>query len=124
MSRAPADGRPGQTVRLPAQAGSSLDDAFRREVRTRLPRLLAAADLLADTDPAIAGRAVAQLRSDVHTLASSSVIVGAHAAARVGRECEWLLLAYDDGALPPEIAAKAAALARGVGRALGRWTRG
>ena len=124
VSRAPADGRLGQHARLPAQLGASLDDAFTREVRTRLPRLLAAADRITDDDPAIAGPAVAELRSHVHTLASSSVIVGAEAAARAGRECEWLLLPYDDGALPPEVAAKAAALARGVGRAVGRWTRG
>jgi hypothetical protein len=131
VSRAPVDG--GSRRPLPVQRRdigrsddlhAGLDEAFAREVATRLPRLLAAAKRLADSDPVVAGRAVAELRTDVHTLASSAVIVGAVAAARAGRECEWLLLPYDDGVLPADVAAKAAALARGVGRALARWTSG
>jgi len=106
-----------------AVTDTALADAFAREVSERLPRLLAAADAITGEDERAAREAVAVLRHEVHTLASSAVVVGANAAARAGRECEWLLLPYDDKDVPRDVAAKAGALARGMGRALTRRTR-
>ena len=76
--------------RLPESALASLREAFRGEVNERLPRLREAARTL---DPALLGDAL----RDVHTLGSSSYVVGENEAARTARAAEAVLI--DDGPL-------------------------
>ena len=106
-----------------AVTAGALADAFDREVAERLPRLLAAAKAITGDDEPAAQAAVAVLRHEAHTLASSAALVGATAAALAGRECERLLLPYDAEDVPRDVALKAGALARGMVRALARRTR-
>lgn len=70
----------GQTVAaaLPPAVLAELRLAFAREVRSRLPRLVAGTDL-------------ETARRDAHTIASSAWIVGEPEIARLAREVEFAL---------------------------------
>jgi HPt (histidine-containing phosphotransfer) domain-containing protein len=76
--------------RLPEAAMAGIREAFRDDVRERLPRLREAARTL---DTAL----LADALRDVHTLGSSAYIVGENDAARTARAAEAVLI--DDGPL-------------------------
>jgi HPt (histidine-containing phosphotransfer) domain-containing protein len=99
-----------------------LADAFAMELRSRLPRLIPAADRLRRRGVATSPATLRTIVSDVHTLASSAVVVGAHDAARAARACEHRLLAYVDGeALQPGVVADALESLDQLLTALLRW---
>ncbi len=103
--------------RLPDTLSASLERAFAGEVAERLPRLLAAADLLTDCSSA-----VGQVMSDAHALASSAAVVGAEVAAQAARECEQILMPYADASqLPPAVADRALEAADAMRAALTAW---
>jgi chemotaxis protein histidine kinase CheA len=76
---------------LSADVTASLDQAFAEEVTERLPRLLAAAARLRHDRST---RAAHEVSFDLHTLASSAVLVGRLQLARAARRCEQMLLPY------------------------------
>ena len=78
-----------------------LEDAFAAELSARLPRLIPAAERLRRRGGATTTPTVRAIVTEVHALASSAVVVGAHAAARAARACEHRLLAYTDGGTLP-----------------------
>lgn len=90
---------------LPPDLHEQLTDAFARELDARLPRLLPAADRLRRRGREVSAATVRVIVTEVHTLASSAVVVGAHRAARAARACEHRLLAYLDGAPLPAVVA-------------------
>lgn len=105
-----------------AQLRSQLAQAFAAELDARLPRLLPAVDRLrrrgAQTSPATVRAIVAE----VHTIATSAVVVGAHRAAQAARACEHRLLAYTDGsALPPVVVEDALDHLQELTEALASW---
>lgn len=86
-----------------ASLHDQLVDAFRGELAVRLPRLLAAAARLRRHGVEVSAATVRQLVSEVHTIATSAVVVGLHEAARAARACEHRLLAYTDGEPVPAV---------------------
>ena len=93
---------------LPPDLHEQLAVAFVRELDARLPRLLPAAERLRRRGCQVSAATVRVIVTEVHTVASSAVVVGAHRAARAARACEHRLLAYVDGApLPAVVAAEA-----------------
>lgn len=93
---------------LPPDLQAKLAAAFADELDIRLPRLLPAAERLRRRGCQVSPATVRTIVTEVHTLASSAVIVGAHRAARAARTCEHRLLAYAEGApLPAVVVAEA-----------------
>ena len=115
MGRAP--------YRLPETLTAILERAFAGEVAERLPRLLEAADRLANAPDT--ADAAGQVVADAHALASSAAIVGEDRVSHAARECELLLRPYaGDGGVPPVVADQAADAADAVRAALSTWTAG
>src|SRR3954452_8633414 len=107
---------------LPAGAVAALRDAFAGEVATRLPGMQsAAAEVLATG----AVSAAQDLVHHAHTLASSAAILGEAVASRHARHCEELLLSWCAAdAVPPGVAAEAAADVETVALLLAPWLLG
>jgi HPt (histidine-containing phosphotransfer) domain-containing protein len=80
-----------------------LEDAFIGELCARLPRLVPAAARLRRLGVRTSPATVRAVVTEVHALASSAVVVGAHDAARAARAVEHRLLAYTDGEELPQV---------------------
>jgi len=102
-----------------------LAEAFAGELCARMPRLLPAAARLRRRGVATSATTVRTIVAEVHSLASSAVIVGAHDAAWAARACEHRLLAYTDGeALPAVVVADALGHLDALLSALTAWRAG
>ncbi|MDQ1687385.1 MAG: hypothetical protein QOK42_360 [Frankiaceae bacterium] len=80
-----------------------LEDAFAGELCSRLPRLVPAAARLRRLGVRTSPATVRAIVAEVHPLASSAVVVGAHEAARAARAVEHRLLAYTEGEELPQV---------------------
>lgn len=107
---------------LPPELQEQLASAFAHELELRLPRLLPAAERLRRRGPQVSAATIRSIVTEVHTLASSAVVVGAHRAARAARACEHRLLAYTEGTpLPAVVVAEALAQLDELSHALACW---
>lgn len=86
-----------------ADLRAQLATAFASELDARLPRLLPAAGRLRRRGCQASAATVRSIVAEVHTIASSAVVVGAHRAAQAARACEHRLLAYTEGAALPAV---------------------